>query len=68
MPLQIIRSAVDALPALLTETHLAETLGVPISRIQRWRREGRIGPFVKVGYRRLMRREAFIAWAASREA
>lgn len=66
----LIRKSDDALaglPPLMTEATLAELLYVPLSRIQTWRRDGRLGPFVKAGSSNLMRKDTFITWLKSRE-
>jgi excisionase family DNA binding protein len=56
------------LPPLLSEQKLADILQVPLSRVQAWRRSGRLGPFLKAGTQRLMRRDALAAWVHAREA
>jgi hypothetical protein len=68
MTLRISKSPPILVPPLLTEGDLSALLAVTVNCVRRWRRSGRLGPFVRVGHARVMRRETFEAWMRSHEA
>jgi hypothetical protein len=59
--------SLDNLPSVLTETLVADLLGVPVQRLRKWSYDGRGPKTFKVGNRRLIRREAFLSWFSARE-
>lgn len=59
--------SLDDLPAILTEAHVAALLDVPVERLRKWSYDGRGPATFKAGNVRLIRRDAFLKWFASRE-
>lgn len=65
--LSSLPSSLESLPVVMDEAFVAELLNVPLNRLRKWSYDGRGPPTFKIGNVRLVRREAFLKWFASRE-